>query len=278
MSKETASNEITKHQISTTIMSTCCEILEIISECERHEKQFPNFEEGILFEYNEKKRKHEGDSFSPVKNDHFSSQIQLLKKLEFVDKNMLTKQGKQIAPHCANGEYDSFVSFYFFKNLYKHSIIFRKVVEEIRTNAFELNEIIQDFSKKEGLNKTASGRLKSWINWLNFTTTSRNKVMFDPIFEEQSLQLLSMDEFGDFIESIISISDSIKENNLYSEIDLGFSYGTLSNERIRVVIKKLIDEKYLILSRGKFEINYISINTPLKFDKISLKKFIQKSS
>jgi len=274
MSKDTARNEITKHQISTTIMSTCCEILEIISECERFEKKFPNFDEGILFEYNERKRKHEGDSFSPVKNDHFSSQIQLLKKLEFLDKNMLTKQGKQIAHHCANGEYDSFVSFYFFKNLYKHSMIFRKVIEEIRSNTFELNEIIQDFSKKEGLNKTASGRLKSWINWLNFTTTSRNKIMFDPIFEDQALQLLSMDEFGQFIESIISISDSIKENNLYSEIDAGFSYGTLSIERIKALIKKLIEGKYLILSRGKFETNYISIDIPLKFEKITLKKYL----
>ena len=97
--------------------------------------------------------------------------------------------------------------------------------------------------------------------------------MFDPIFEDQSLQLLNMDEFGLFIESIISISDSIKENNLYSEIDAGFSYGTLSVERIQALIKKLIEEKFLILSRGKFETNYISINTHLKFEKTSLRKY-----
>jgi hypothetical protein len=273
MSKESAGNEITKHQISTTIMSTCCEILEIISECERSEKKFSNFEEGILSEYNEKKRKHEAESFSPVKIDHISSQIQLLKKLEFVDKDVLSSQGKRIASHCANGEYDSIVSFYFFKNLYKHSIVFRKVVEKIRSNDFELNEIIHDFSKKEGLNKTASGRLKAWINWLNFTTTSRNKISFDPIFEDQALQLLTIDELGLFIESIISISDSIKENNLYSEIDAGFSNGTLSIEQIQALIRKLIEEKFLILSRGKFETNYISINNPLKFEKITLKKY-----
>jgi hypothetical protein len=147
------------------------------------------------------------------------------------------------------------------------------VVEKIRSNDFELNEIIHDFSKKEGLNKTASGRLKAWINWLNFTTTSRNKISFDPIFEDQALQLLTIDELGLFIESIISISDSIKENNLYSEIDAGFSNGTLSIEQIQALIRKLIEEKFLILSRGKFETNYISINNPLKFEKITLKKY-----
>ena len=236
------------------------------------EKKF-NFEEGILIEYNEKRRKHEGDSFSPVKIDHFTSQIQLLRKLGFIDKEMLTPQGRQIASHCANGEYDSVVTYYFFKNLYKQSLIFRKVIEKIRSNDFELAEIINDISKKEGLNKTASKRLKQWIGWLNFTIASRTKIMFDPVFENQALQSLSMDEFGLFIEEVILINGSIKESNLYSEIDAGFSYGTLSIERIQGLIKKLIEDKYLILSRGKFETNYISINTPLKFEKTSLKKY-----
>jgi hypothetical protein len=273
MSNETAGNEITKHLISTTILSTCCEILEIVDESERREKKISNFEEDILAEYNEKRWKHEGDTFSPVKIDHFTSQIQLLKKLDFLDNDVLTPQGKRIASHCANGEYDSLVTFYFFKNLYKHSMVFRKVIEKIRSNDFEITEIINDISKKEGLNKTASNRLRNWINWLNFTITLRNKIMFDPKFEDQAMQLLNMDEFGLFIEEIISINGSIKENNLYSEIDTGYSNGTLSVERIHALIKKMIEEKFLILSRGKFEINYISINTPLKFEKIPLKKY-----
>jgi len=77
MAQRQNTSEISKHLLSTTKMSTCCEILEIFLNAELDSKPLQNFEDDILNFYNDKKRKSEGESFKDVSREHISSQIQL---------------------------------------------------------------------------------------------------------------------------------------------------------------------------------------------------------
>ena len=267
-------SEISKHLLSITKMSTCCEILEILLNAELDSKPLSNFEDDVLNYYNDKKRRCEGESFKNVSCEHISSQIQLLKKLEFIENEHLSSLGKRVASRCANGEWDSFVSFTFFKNMYSHNAVFRDFVKMIREGSSDYEKIIDDIKKLHGLNKYAEGGLRSWSKSLSVYYTSGPVVKFDPGLEGKALDLLSMKDLETVLNTLEM--DAVKESNLYSDLDLFFSKGTLSLDILQKIVNILVKENYLELHRGKFDINTIHIKKPVMLENCTLGQYLSK--
>jgi hypothetical protein len=269
MSKQHDGAEISKDVLGTTKMSKCCEILEILMNRKLENKQILNIED-LLNSYNEKKRKNVGDHYKNISLNYFSPNILILKKLEFIEGLTLTPTGKRVASHCVNGEWDAFVSLMFFKSLYSHSPIFRDLVKKIRDGNSNFDQIIGEITQLHGLNETAGPGFKSWAKALNFFYKSGNMIKIDPEFEEKALELLLMKDLEQIVTSLCGYEKSIQENNLYSDLDLFFSKGTLSKETLEKIVIKLVNNDYLIMNRGKHGINSVSIKIPFTLENITL--------
>jgi hypothetical protein len=274
MSQRERTSEISKHMLGTTNMSTCCEILELLLNVELDSEQLQNFEEGILKIYNENKRRDQGESFKNVSCDHIGSQIKLLKKLEFIEKNKLSPLGRKVASKCINGEWDSSVTFAFFKNMYSHNTVFRDLVKKIRSGPSDFEKIVNDIVKLHGLNKYAEGGLRSWSKSLSIYYTSGTVVKFDPGIEGNALDFLRIKD----LENVLNTQemDAVKESNFLSDLDLFFSKGTLSSETTQKILKKMIEDNYLEISLGKFNLNTVHIKKPVTFDNCTLGQYLSK--
>lgn len=274
--------EISKSLISTAKMSTCCVLLELINNKETSGKSFVNFEKELLNLYNRKKS-NRADEFKDdfgeknkkkIKFTHFGSQIRLLKRLELIEENKLTSIGKNVASKCINGEYNRFVSYIFFRNMYKNSFIFREFIKKIREGDYSLDQILDEMEKLHGLNKYAINGLKSWSSSLNILLKLGTKVRIESWLEDIALENLSTSDLTEFLNSIHDESESIKENTLFTDFDLRFSNGTLSSDCIEKILKKLREDNIIYYNRGKSELIYIIIKMPIKMGNTSLKEYL----
>jgi hypothetical protein len=274
MKDTNTSQEVSRSLISITNMSTCCKVLEIIFNRELTGTPFLCFDSEVLTSFNDIKSKIEGPNFKSVSQKYISDQINLLKKLGFIDRTQLTPLGKKVASRCANGEYDSIVSYNFFKKFYQSTTFYRDTISKIRDGKYDLDEIIEKISQLHGLNNTASPKLKQWIQDLNFTFKEGNIIKFDPLFEKKALEWNSLSEFYSFLISLNLNQETSQERNLYSEIDLNFFNGTVSNSTISKIIMKMNDDNYLTINRGKNYIHYIKINDSISVINTTLQKYL----
>jgi len=273
MARRQNNTDITKHSLSKTEMSTCCEILEIILKNELESKHIQNLEDDVLNSYNEKRRRIIGESFKNISIGHISEHILLLKKLEFLDSDKLTPLGKRVASRCANGEWDSFVSFIFFKNMYSHNAVFRDIVKKIRESNSDYEKIIDEIAELHGLNKYAITGLRSWVKALNIYYTSGSVVKIDPGLEGKAFDLLCMKE----MESSLNMQEeTVKESNLYSDLDQGFSKGSLSIETLQKIVYKMVKDDYLELHRGKYDMNSVHIKKPVVLENWTINQYLLK--
>jgi len=201
MKETNTSQEISRSLISITNMSTCCKVLEIIFNRELTGIPFSGLDSEVLTSFNEIKSKMEGSNFKNVSQKYISDQINLLKKLGFIEHSQLTPLGKKVASRCANGEYDSIVSYHFFRKFYQSTTFYRDTIAKIREGFYDLDEIIEKISQLHGLNNTASPKLKQWIQDLNFTFKEGNIIKFDPLFEKKALEWNSLSELYNFLKS-----------------------------------------------------------------------------
>lgn len=269
--------EISKSLISTAKMSTCCVLLELIHNKETSGKLFIDFEKELFKLYNRKKSSGTDefkDDKKKIKLTHFESQIRLLKRLELIEANKLTSIGKNVASKCINGEYNHFVSFIFFKHMYKNSFVFREFIKKIREGEYSLDQILDEMEKLHGLNKYAINGLKSWSSSLNILLKLGTKVRIESWLEDIALENLSTRDLTEFLNSIHEESESIKENTLFTDFDLRFSNGTLSSDCLKIIFKKLRDDNIIYYNRGKSDLIYITIKTPIKIGNTSLKEYL----
>jgi len=274
MKETNTSQEVSRSLISITNMSTCCKVLEIIFNRELTGIPFSDFECDVLTSYNEGKSKIEGPNFKNVSQKYISDQIKLLKKLDFIENSQLTPLGKKVASRCANGEYDSIVSYHFFRKFYQSTTFYRDTISKIREGKYTLDEVIEKISQLHGLNNSATPKLKQWIQDLNFTFKEGNVIKFDPSFEKKALEWDSLSELYSFLLSLKLNQETSQERNLYSEIDLNFFNGTVSNFIISKIIMKMNGDNYLTIIRGKFDIHYIKINESIPVVNITLQKYL----
>ncbi len=274
MTANNSSKEVSRSLISITNMSTCCKILEIIFNRELSGNPYSDFNREVLISYNEGKRTIEGSDFKPVSEKYISDQIKLLEKIDFIDNSQLTPLGKKVAARCANGEYDSIVSYHFFRKFYQSTTFYRDAISKIRDGKYDLDEIIQSISQTHGLNNSASPKLKQWMQDLNFTFKEGQIVKFDPLFEKKALEWSSLSELCSFLHSLKLDQESSQEKNLYFEIDLNFFNGTVSKSTISKIVMKMNNDHYLTINRGKFDVNYIKMNEAIPIENTSLQKYL----
>jgi hypothetical protein len=268
MKKANTSQEVSRSLISLTNMSSCSTVMEIIFNKELSGIPFSNLDSEVLMCYIEKKNK-------KISQKYVSDQITLLKKFGFIENSQLTSLGKKIAARCANGEYDSIVSYHFFRKLYQSTTFYREAVSKIREGNSNLDEIIEKISILHGLNNSATPKLKQWITDLNFTYREGDIIKIDPLFEKKALEWNSLPELYSFLLTLDQ--ESSQEKNLYSEIDLNFFNGTVSNSIISKIIMKMHDDNYLTFNRVKFDMRYIKIKESISVLNSTLQKYLTDS-
>lgn len=272
MSEYSATPKVSKHPLSTANMSTCCYILEVLAERGSMGIDPLKPREDVLADYNEKRVSQKGRTCGQAQLD---SHINFLRTFGFVGDNELTAIGKRAASHCADGSHDLFVSITFYREIYRRISTFQDLVIKIREGHYSsLVEIIDDLALKHGFNESLKGKLKTWINELDLTTTEGNTVRINRFFEAKALEQFSVPELLDFLGSLKHEGDSLQEEKLYRDLDRKFFCGTEPVETMKKIINKLATDNYVTINRGKFKVNFILLNPSVPVENLPLHKYL----
>jgi len=264
--------EISKHALSTTSMSTCCLILEILAERESKGIIPVVSTEEVLAEYNSK-RLERGDG--ACKEQQIKTHINFLKTLGFIENSSLSEIGRKIAFRCIDGSHDLYVSISFYREIYRSSETFQAVIKRIREGKFRnVAESIEDSAKKEGFNKYLQSHLKKWIEDLTLTCIEEDTIKINRFFEGKAREYVSINEVLVFLESFKDEWDSIQEENFYFNLDKDVFNGTQSVGTIKKLINKLADESYITVNRGKYHTNFILLNKPKSAQELTIHQFL----